>query len=225
MQQIPKTLHFFWGEKERGPLMQKCVASWEKFLPEYTQKEWGVDNYDVNKTSFTKKAFAEKKWAFLSDYIRLDILYQYGGVYVDTDIQALKSFDNLLDHGVFVGMESDTHANPSIIGAQKNHWLIKEVLDEYDTMEEYTAIPIILTKVLNRYTSLENKLITYEDITIYPKEYFYPFGFEEKFTSKCVTPKTYTIHWWNHSWSSKKARFLKKVGLLHLAVRLKKIFR
>lgn len=219
---IPKRIHYFWGEPDRPPLMKKCLKSWDIYLPEYKQFEWGINNYDVNKHPFTTKAFAEKKWAFLSDYIRLDMLFQHGGVYMDTDIEVIKPLDNLLHAGVVLGMESGTHVNPSIFAARPRHWFIKEVMDEYSVLDEYIPVPVIMTKVLNRYVKeLRNEYREYKDIIIYPTEYFYPFGFNEKFTPNCITKNTYTIHWWNYSWGDGKVKILKRLGLLSIAIRIK----
>jgi len=203
--------------------MQKCILTWDRHLPGYRRTEWGVNNYDVNKHPFTKRAFKDKKWAFLSDFIRLDVLYQYGGVYMDTDIEVVKSFDPLLDDGLFIGMETNTSACPSVIGVIPKHWLIKEVLDEYNTLDGYLPIPRIFTKVLSKYTDIptSDKIQKFDDVTIYPREYFYPFLYDEKFTPKCVTANTYAIHWWNNSWGDKHKKILSKLGLLVPAAKIK----
>lgn len=221
---IPKKIHYFWfGGASKNELLLKCLASWQQHLPDYQIIEWNETNYDVSKSPFTKKAFSEQRWAFLSDYARLDILNQYGGVYLDTDMEVLKPLDALLYTGVFIGMESDTHVNGSIIGSIPNHWLVQEILSEYNELNKYKTIPVIMTEVLSWHTTLTNTLTQYKDVTVYPTEYFYPFGFGETFGQECITEHTHAIHWWNHSWSSKKARILKKLGLLNLAIKIKNI--
>jgi len=215
---IPKKLHYFWfGGGEKNELIQKCLLSWQEHLPEYEIIEWNEANYDVQKNPITARAFADKKWAFLSDYARLDVLYEYGGVYLDTDIEIVKSLDIFMNHGVFLGMESKEHANASILGSIPEHWFIKEVLDSYQADQEYTTIPIKVTRVLKRYISIEDTYSNFDDVAVYPHEYFYPFGFTEKFTTECLTENTHAIHWWDHSWGSKKAKWLKRFGLLNLA--------
>lgn len=215
---IKKKIHYFWfGDNTKNNLIQNCITSWQKKLSNYEIIEWNEKNYDINKSVFTQKAFAEKKWAFLSDYARLDVLYQHGGIYLDTDMEVLKPLDIFLKQGLFLGMESPTHINGSIIGSQPGHWLLREILDEYNTLQTYETIPTIITRVLERYITTNNHVQTYQDITIYPNEYFYPFGFGENFSPACITENTYTIHWWDHSWGSIKARLLRKLGLLKTA--------
>ena len=222
---IPKKIFYFWfGGANKNNLLNKCMRSWNIHLANYDIVEWNEDNFDVNSHSFTQKAFKEKRWAFLSDYARLDVLYRKGGIYLDTDMEVLKPLDEFLDHGLFLGMESDEHVNASILGCVPGHWFVKEVLDEYDTLTEYKPIPVILTEVLSRHTQIKDKLQYYKDIAIYPSEYFYPVAFGEPFNSQKITSNTYTIHWWDHSWGSKKVRALKWLGLFNIAVFLKNKF-
>lgn len=222
MSRIPKKIHYIWfGDKPLSELEERCIASWRKYLPDYEIIKWNESNFDVKKHPFTQKAFMEKKWAFLSDFARLQILYDYGGIYMDTDVEVLKPLDVFLEHDLFIGMESNTHINASILGSINEHWFLREILEEYTNLEEYTAIPVIMTKVLERYTKAENKLQTYKDITIYPSSVFYPLPFNEKFDKKMITSDTYTIHWWNYSWGSWKAQVLKKFGIFELVLKLK----
>lgn len=222
MSKIPQKVHYIWfGDNPFNDLEKRCQASWEKYLPEYEIIKWNEANFDVQQHSFTQKAFAEKKWAFLSDFARLKILYDQGGIYLDTDMEVLKPLDKFLEHDLFVGMESKTHANASIIGAKSQHWFIKELLSEYDHLEEYISIPVLMTRVLERYIKVENELQTYEDITIYPSPVFYPLPFNEKFSQTMLTADTYAIHWWNYSWGSWRAQLLKKLGLFEFMLGLK----
>jgi len=215
---IPKQIHYFWfGDAQKSELLRKCLKSWEQHLPEYKIIEWNESNYDVTKNAFTLKAFSEKKWAFLSDYARLDVLSEHGGIYLDTDMEIIRPLDPLLSHGSFIGMESATHANASIVGAVANHWFIQEVLDSYTHTEPYVTIPVKVTAVLQKYIPIKDKQQNYRDVFVFPHEYFYPFSFTETFNPNCLTENTYSIHWWDHSWGSKKAKVLKKLGLLRFA--------
>jgi len=215
---IPKHIHYFWfGAAEQTELIKKCLASWQEFLPDYTLTLWNESNYDVHKNTYTNKAFTEKKWAFLSDYARLDVLHEHGGIYMDTDMEVLKSLDEFLQHGVFIGMESATHINASIVGATPKHWYIKEVLNSYNHNGPYVTIPVKMTNVLQKYISVQDTRQDHRDIAVYPHEYFYPFGFTESFSPSCITENTHTVHWWDHSWGSRKAKWLKRFGLLGTA--------
>ncbi|MFN3188084.1 MAG: glycosyltransferase [Candidatus Paceibacteria bacterium] len=220
---INKNIHYFWfGDNKKNDLVQNCIRSWHHHLADYTITEWNEKNYDVNRSNFSKKAFREKKWAFLSDYARLDVLHENGGIYLDTDMEILKSLNNLLDCTLFIGMESETHVNGSIIGSIAGHWFLEEMLNEYDKLETYETIPVIMTRVLSRHLLLKNIIQQRFDISIYPTEYFYPFGFNEKFSKKKITLNTYSIHWWNHSWSSHTVKVLKKLNLLNSVLWIKK---
>lgn len=223
---VPKTIHFFWfGKAKKTPLTTKCIASWQEFLPDYNIIEWNESNYDVTAHPYTKKAYEDKKWAFLSDFARLDVLTKEGGLYLDTDMEVVKSFDQLPQDELFVGMESDVHINGSIIGATPNHWFLKETLEEYRVPGTYESIPTIMTRVIERYAQLQNSEQTVRGVHIYPTEYFYPFPFGGTFHPSCITPNTYSIHWWNHSWGSKKATVLKKLGLLNIALKMKRLLK
>jgi len=222
-EKIPKKIHYFWfGRKSHNKLIRNCIASWKKYLPDYEIIEWNEDSYNIEKNEFTEKAFTEKKWAFLSDYARLDVLNEYGGIYLDTDMEVLKPLDDLLENKLFMGMESEEHVNGSIIGSESQNWYIKEVLAEYNLLEQYETIPKIMTRVLNRHCMVKNIEMHCRDLHIYPTEYFYPFGFEQNFTADCVTENTYTIHWWSNSWGDTHLKVLRKLGLLKIAVTIKK---
>lgn len=223
MSKIPKQIHFFWfGNNPKNQLFERCFNSWKTNLSEYTITEWNEANYDVNKNDFTKRAYAEQKWAFLSDYARLDILFHQGGIYLDTDMEILKPLDRFLNDGLFVGMESDKHVNASIVGAEPKHWFLKEVLEEYEKLTEYKTIPILITDVLKRYMTIDNnKIQTHQDLVVYPSNYFYPFAFDQKINPELVGDDTYGIHWWDYTWGSWRSRLLKKLGLFKIAVRLK----
>lgn len=105
---IPKKIHYCWfGRKPLPESAKKCIASWKKFFHDYEIIEWNEDNYDVNKIPYIQQAYEAKKYAFVSDYARFDVLYQYGGVYFDTDVEVIRPFEDILEKGAFMGCETD----------------------------------------------------------------------------------------------------------------------
>ena len=126
---IPKVIHYFWfGKKEKPEIFKKCLESWKKYCPDYEIKEWNEENFDVNVNNYTSQAYEKGKYAFVSDYARFEVLYNYGGVYVDIDVEFLKNIDSLLDENVFMGFEDRGQVAPGLItGAMKNEKFIKEI--------------------------------------------------------------------------------------------------
>lgn len=130
---IPKKIHYVWvGGKEKPKDIQRCIKSWKKKLPDYEIIEWNESNFNINSHSFTKSAYEAKKWAYVSDYIRMYALYNYGGIYLDTDNLVLESLDKFLDNRAFVGFENPNYPYTAACGCEKGHPLIKDVLDYYD---------------------------------------------------------------------------------------------
>ena len=200
---IPKIIHYCWfGKKELPELVNKCIASWKKHLPEYEIMFWNENNSPMDHP-FVKQAMEIHKFAFVSDYVRLWAVYKYGGIYLDTDMYAVKSLDKLLINNVFFGYEDERSENVSvgIFGATQGHKFIKQIMSVYDELilpSDLTliAIPIIVTDVYNKY---ENK----HEILIYPVNYFYPFPQKKRKDGNFLdykTEDTYAIHLWNLSW-------------------------
>lgn len=134
---IPKIIHTCWLSNEPfKPVHQKCIDSWKKHLPDYEIKIWNAENWDINRFRFTKEAFRYKQWAFVSDVVRLDVVYRYGGVWLDLDAEVIKPIDKLLNHEFFTGTERTTPTynpiTPYIFGATKENFLVKELLDYYN---------------------------------------------------------------------------------------------
>jgi len=118
---IPKIIHFCWLSNDEYPKkIKKCVASWRKKLPDYEFILWDTNKFDINSTLWTKQAYETKKYAFAADYIRLHAIYTYGGIYLDTDVEVLKRFDNLLNLPYFIGSQHDHLMEAAVIGAEKN---------------------------------------------------------------------------------------------------------
>lgn len=115
---IHKTIHYCWfGGNPLPELAQKCIASWRKFLPDYEIREWNETNYDVRKIPYTAQAYDAKKYAFVSDYARFDLLYQHGGIYFDTDVEMIRPLDDILERGAFIGVERDVRMSPRFLSA------------------------------------------------------------------------------------------------------------
>ena len=207
---IPKIIHYCWFGKNPEPeLMKKCVESWKKYLPDYKLILWNEDNFEIDSNLFVKQAYKSKKWAFVTDYVRFYALYNYGGIYMDTDVEVLKNLDCLLEHKVFTGYENEILIPTGIIGSSKGHPWVQEIMHYYEkrsfirddgslSVQPNTAIITKITtdqygfNVLKGYQKLKDGLI------IYPKEYFCPKSYyDNKIT---LTENTYTIHHFSGSW-------------------------
>ena len=214
MDKIPKTIHYCWfGRGKKPKIAKKCIKSWKKYLPDYEIIEWNEDNFDINSNLYVKQAYEAKKYAFVSDYVRLYALYNYGGIYMDTDIQVLKSIDKLLENEAFTGYEDENYIACGIMGCKKGNLIFKEFLESYnertfikkDNSLDQTTIVKVMTDICSRYGSNINN--TYEQIdglTIYPKDYFYPISYNNH--KKCFSSNTYTIHHYTASWLSEEVK-------------------
>ena len=127
---IPKIIHYCWfGKGEKPKLAQKCIDSWKEHCFDYKIVEWNEDNFDINTNAYTKMCFEQSKYAFLSDYLRLIVVYKYGGIYFDTDVEVIKSIDNLLDNKAFFGFETDKYINTGQgFGAEADAEIINKMI-------------------------------------------------------------------------------------------------
>ena len=224
---IPKIIHYCWFG--RGPLpelAQKCIASWRKYLPDYEIKEWNEDNFDVNIIPYTQEAYAAKKYAFVSDYARFWILYKYGGLYFDTDVEVIRPIDDIIERGNFMGFETDPQppydteknasaasVNPGLgLGVAPGLGLVKKMLDYYEgqhfvheaNMRNQITVVHIATKVLldNGLKNVAGIQRVADDCYIYPAEYFCPVNVT---TGRIhVEKNTRTIHHYAGTWVDKK---------------------
>ena len=210
---IPKTIHYCWfGEKKKPKLVKECIASWRKILSGYTIKEWNETNVDLSHP-FIKHAYIQKKWAFVSDYVRLKILYAHGGIYLDTDMLFFKPLTDFLDNDLFIGAETDRFISCGIIGAIPEHPFIEKGIQSYDTMDltdiafHKITIPKILTVSFRSFYNFHEKfdtIVKKDKVVIYPKNYFYPYSYEDSEITNnymdFITQETYAIHLWNKSW-------------------------
>lgn len=135
---IPKIIHYVWvGNNPKPKNIKKCMKTWKKHLKDYEIIEWNESNFDINSHPFVKKAYEAKKWAYVSDYIRMYAIYNYGGIYLDTDVLVLDNFDKFLDNKVFVGFERENYPFTAVFGAEKKNKFIKKLLDYYDNLDAY----------------------------------------------------------------------------------------
>ncbi len=209
---IPKVIHYCWFGRNPLPASAlKCIASWRKYFPGYEIKEWNEDNFDVNSIPYTREAYSVGKYAFVSDYARFWILYQYGGLYFDTDVEVIRPMDDLIKRGAFMGIEQDrelTGVAPGLgLGANPRMELYREILEHYKKLsfldEEGKQIPGTVVKhttcVLERHgLVLKNKLQEVSGIWIYPNEYFNPL--DDATGVLKITPNTRSIHWYAKTW-------------------------
>ncbi len=208
---IPKVIHYCWfGTKKKPKEVLQCISSWKEFLPEYEIIEWNETNSDLSH-SFVKHFYDIKKWAFVSDYVRLQVLYNHGGIYLDTDMLVVKSINDLLHDELFLGAENEKYIAAGIIGSQKGNEFIRQCIKEYDLINFNNevmaiAIPKIITNLFkSKYDVISfESLLAINNCTIYPKNYFYPFPFSKKrepdLIPSFITTETYAIHLWIGSW-------------------------
>ena len=138
MNRIPKIIHYCWfGGNPLSEMEMKCIASWRKNCPDYEIKRWDESNFDIHINQYVQEAYEAKKWAFVSDYARLYLLSEYGGIYMDTDVEIVQNLDRFLVHNAFTGFEDDNHIPTAIMGAEKGHRWIKYLLSYYDGRHFY----------------------------------------------------------------------------------------
>jgi hypothetical protein len=205
---IPKKIHYCWfGRGEKPKLAQKCIASWKKYCPDFEIIEWNEDNFDVNLNGYTQMCYEQKKYAFLSDYVRLKVLLEHGGVYFDTDVEVVRSFEKLLAHPAFFGFEDDAHVNTGVgFGCEAGNSVIKTMLEEYDPLldGEHGVIgcPILNTQALVKHgLVLNGSSQKLSDAAVYCAEWFNPYDDPTGRLNK--TSNTHSIHWYAKSWLSK----------------------
>lgn len=216
---IPKIIHYCWfGGKPLPPLAQKCIASWKKYCPDYELKLWNEESFDLNSNPYAREAYDAKKFAFVTDYVRLWALYQYGGIYMDTDVEVLKPLDRFLIHPAFSGFESPTGIPTGIMASEKDGVWAREELKYYDdhhfirpdgAPDLTTNVEIITNSLVSRGFQLNNEYQDFKGIIhMYPTEYFCPKRPGDAFIN--VTENTYTIHHFDGSWMPPKQKFKKK---------------
>ena len=215
---IPKRIFYVWGvndAKKRD--VQVCIQTWRQYMPDYEIieiNEASVEYFDFQKelkeNSWFKAVYDRQMWAYVSDYIRVNVLYNNGGIYFDTDVSAVGSMDEFLNEPMFVGLQSPQYTEPAIMGAEKENLFLKDVLSFYQEKiwhEPIFPIPKIFEYYLKEKHGLSSfpakdkqEIIRLADISIYPQRFFIPFGCGEVFNPECVEKDTKTIHWYGGSW-------------------------
>lgn len=206
---IPKTIHYCWfGEAPIPDEYKIYMETWKKFCPDYEIKEWNELNYDITKHEFMRQAYSNRKWSFVSDYARLDIIYQHGGIYLDTDVELLQPIDDLLYQEAYMGFEGENCIATGLgFGARPGHPIIKELRDYYhqikfpDKLEELAKIacPIIQTEILETMGLIRNgEYQRWENITFYPEKVLT--GMNVINRKIVLAPYTKSIHHYAGSW-------------------------
>lgn len=212
---INKKIHYCWfGNGEKSEIIKNCINSWQIYLPDYEIIEWNEKNFDINMCKYVKDAYENKKFAFVSDYVRFYVLYNYGGIYLDVDVEVIKPLDNFLKHDAFVGFESKKSVNPGLVmGAKKGNKIIKEILESYSNKEfilkdgslNTTTVVKYTTDILLRYgLRLDNTFQILESVTVYPKTFFCPLTNNSDKTD--FSENTYTIHHFAGTWLTDKQK-------------------
>ena len=216
---IPKIIHYCWfGKGEKSILVKKCIESWKRKCPDYEIIEWNENNFNINLNKYVYEAYINKKWAFVSDYVRIYALYNNGGIYLDTDVEIIKRTDDFLDNNVFLGFESYDKISTGIIGAEKGNVFIKKILDSYNERHfvlenkkcDLTTNVELITKIaVEEGVVLNNTSQKVNGISIYPIETFSPKDNETGDIN--ITKNTYTIHYFSGSWLPKIEVFFIKM--------------
>ena len=214
---IPKIIHYCWFSGDSYPrLVRKCIKSWKKILPDYEIKLWNAHSFDFESVPFVKEAFARKKWAFVSDYVRLYALYTEGGIYLDSDVQVMKRFDDWHKYDFFTGIEtrdqehSEFYVESAIMGAVKGNTYLKQCLDYYKTIPfiksdeslNTNPIPNIMTPIF-----VQNYGWNRVDATQQLKDNTVIFSLDLIADTYCNLKESVRLYHWNNlSWTSKSNR-------------------
>lgn len=238
----PKTIHYCWfGGKPLPKSAEKCIRSWKKHLPEYRIVRWDESNFDIDSIPYTKEAYAAKKYAFVSDYARFWILYHYGGIYFDTDVEVLKPIEDIVEAGNFLGVEqqNNTHItiNPGLgLGAEKNNPLLKDLMGIYQssyficeegTVKVQNIVEITTDYLIKKGLENTNSIQQCCGFTIYPKDYFCPIDYDTRELK--ITENTRTIHHYAESWVPQSTRIKNAIGrmfgkrFLNALIRIKRV--
>lgn len=206
MRNIPKLIHYVWlGDNKLNYLAIQCLKSWEKYFPDHEIILWNEQNIPKD-TDYIKNAFKLKKWSNVSNYVRMNALYNYGGLYFDTDFEAIRNFDFLDDLNVFLGYENEDPAvNSAVMGSIKGHPFMEKCINylikNYDGSEaSHLSGPGIATIILKELGLVKYGMQYVQDIRLFPIKYFYPYPWDKPFTYSAITEETYGIHLWAQSW-------------------------
>ena len=232
---IPKKIHYCWfGKTKRPESFYAFLETWKEKLPDYEIKEWNESNFDIKICRYVEEAYENKKYAFVADYARIYALYTEGGVYFDTDVEVVKSFNQLLDDDFFIGYESAQLLGTSVIGSIPHFWFLDRVIQYYNShsfitdkkVRGYTPNTEIISQLITEAgLSLDGKNKKEKGIAIYEYDYFSPYN---SLTSKFVeSNNTYSIHRFTNSWFPNyylvEKRIWKALGLRNMKICLRLI--
>lgn len=214
---IPKIIHYCWfGGKPLPDLAKKCISSWKKYCPDYEIIEWNETNFDLYYNDYVKEAYESKKWAFITDVVRLYALVNFGGIYMDTDVEVLKSLDEFLDNEAFSGFEAKDRIPTGIMASEKGSAIMSELLSDYEgvhfknddgSLDMTTNVTRITDVCLKHGLQLNGEFQVVNGFALYPSDYFCP---KDPITKKFnLTEKSCTIHHFDGSWLTGTQRFKK----------------
>lgn len=214
---IPKIIHYCWfGNNPKTPEILDCIESWRKTCPGFEIKEWNEENFPIEDFPFAKKMYDEKKWAFVADYARLQILEKHGGFYLDTDMLILKSLEALAINTCVLGEEAVGIISAGMIGAEAHHPFISACKKFYDKNHaNMITIPRVLTQIFESYPEKSG-------IIVYPPGAFYPFDSDhiKEFHGQDLGPEVIGVHLWHYSWGHPLNKFFKKTGIYHFGKKI-----
>jgi mannosyltransferase OCH1-like enzyme len=224
---IPKTIHYCWfGSKEKPYIVKQCIESWKRHLSEYQFIEWNESNFDIRCNTYVQEAYEARKFAFVSDYARAYALYNYGGIYLDTDVEVFKPFDDFLHHDSFWGFEQENFIATSTIGAAKGNKLLKRFVESYEDISfkkkdgsynDLTNVSMITTLLQSMGLKLNGEYQEIKGIaSFYPQTYFSPYDYIN--VRKFITENTYAMHHFHKSWLPPKIRY--KSNLKHFVAKI-----
>lgn len=221
---VPHRVFYVWlGKSQRPQYVDMCLRNWRRVLPESFEiieigespGPWFDLQAEMKRNRWLREVYRRRMWAFVADYVRCRVLYEHGGVYLDTDVTLEKDISPLLERDeLFLGYESPEVVNFSVGGAAAGNPALKALLEFYEEeiwRSPKATLPDILTSVLRSRFQLPIKcpghVVSLPGVDVYPSEYFYPFRYGSVFTPTCVTPQTYCIHWWGESWVSPEIQY------------------
>ena len=223
---IPRIIHYCWfGGNPLPQSAQRCIASWRKFMPDCEIREWNEQNFDVNAHPYTRAAYAAGKYAFVSDFARYKILEEWGGIYFDTDVEAVAPIDDMLKLGAFMGLEDalpTTVSSGLVMAVEAHHPITQEMLDFYDAQAKDDSTAMLdtgivvsgMTEIFIRHGFVrENRYQEVAGVALYPSEYFDPMDNATGRIKK--TPNTRTIHRYDRTWSAQKPLYIWLSRLWH----------
>lgn len=228
---IPKIIHYCWfGRGQMPELGVKCIESWKKFLPDYQLMLWNEESFDVNKLRFTREAYAQKRYAFVTDYVRLWALNTYGGVYMDTDVEIIRNIDSFLDLPAFSGFESNDLIPTGIMASVPQARWLQPLLAYYDKKPfvrwngrlNRTPNTLIISRIFNkRGIRLDNSYQVWEnELHLFPQDYFCPKSYRTGMIE--CTDNTYCIHHFAGSWTEAAQQNRQRFGAIRRC--LKRLF-